>query len=162
MNKKLRHLIVALVLGTVFSFFIVGMKSTRSEETKKETAKEVPLLLSIADKFTRAKRPPVQFFHDTHAHALKQEGCQACHPSDEKGITSYSFPKKKMKKTKGRLPILTTPHVSAVIKNLPKARLPAKRVMCQQIQPQVRPSDPKVLSIPIFTTSILNLHRKIA
>jgi len=103
MNKKVWNLIVVIVLGTVFSFFIVGMNSTRSEETKKETAKEAPLLLSIADKFTGAERPPVQFFHDRHAHALKQEGCQACHAPDEKGNISYSFPKRKNEKNKKTL-----------------------------------------------------------
>ena len=70
MNKKLRHLIVAIVLGTVFSLLMGGLNSTRSDETKMKPAQEVPLLLSIANKFTGAERPPVQFFHDRHAHAL--------------------------------------------------------------------------------------------
>ncbi|HAX98534.1 MAG TPA: hypothetical protein DCY12_06530 [Candidatus Atribacteria bacterium] len=103
MNKKLWHLIVVLVFGTVFSLFFSGMNTTRSEETKKENAKEMPLLLSIASKFKATERPPVQFFHDRHANALVQEGCPACHSTDKNGNMSYTFPKNKNDKSKNTL-----------------------------------------------------------
>jgi len=83
MKKKLRRLIVVAWLGTVFFLFMGAVNSTMSDETKMQPAHEVPLLLSLANQFTGAERPPVQFFHDIHAHTLKQEGCQACHAPDE-------------------------------------------------------------------------------
>jgi hypothetical protein len=88
MNNRLRHRIVVMVLGTVFSLFMGAVNSTRSDEPKMKSTQEVPLLLSIANKFTGAERPPVQFFHDSHVNALKQEGCQACHAPDAKGNMS--------------------------------------------------------------------------
>jgi len=103
MNKKLRHLIVVMVLGTGFSLFIGAVNSTMSDEPKMKPAQEVPLLLSIANRFMGAERPPVQFFHDRHVNALKQEGCPACHAPDEKGNMSYSFPKIKNEKNKKTL-----------------------------------------------------------
>jgi hypothetical protein len=103
MNKNLWHLIVVLMFGTVFSLLIGGMNSTRSEETKMKPAQEVPLLLSIANKFKEVERPPVQFFHDMHANALKQEGCQACHSTDKNGNASYTFPQSKNDKNKKTL-----------------------------------------------------------
>ena len=103
MKKKLRHLIVVVVLGIVFSPFMGAVNSTISDQPKIKPAQEVPLLLSIANKFTEVERPPVQFFHDRHVHALKQEGCQACHAPDEKGNISYAFLKSKNEKNKKSL-----------------------------------------------------------
>lgn len=91
------------MLGTVSSLFMSAVNSTLSDETKIKPAQELPLLLSIANQFTGAERPPVQFFHDMHAHALKQEGCKACHAPDEKENISYSFPKSKNEKNKKTL-----------------------------------------------------------
>jgi len=103
MNRKRWHLIVVLVVGTVFSLSFGGMNTTRSEETKKGNAKEMPILLSIANKFKEIERPPVQFLHDRHANALVQEGCQACHITDKSGNISYTFPKDRNEKNKNTL-----------------------------------------------------------
>jgi hypothetical protein len=95
MNKKMRTSVVVIGIGIFFSLFIFASFNTWSQAQKTELQGETPLVLSIANKFTKTEKPAVLFFHDLHAHSLKQEGCQACHPSDEKGITSYSFPKNK-------------------------------------------------------------------
>ena len=77
--------------------------TTLSDQTKIKPTQEVPLLLSIANKFTGAERFPVTFFHDRHVIALSQEGCQTCHDPDKKGNNSYAFPRIKNEKNKKSL-----------------------------------------------------------
>lgn len=82
-------------VGIFFSFLVFGICSTWSQSPKPEVGEETPLVLSLADTFPGTTQPPVQFLHGLHTQALKPEGCGACHPSDEKRLTSFSFPKNK-------------------------------------------------------------------
>ena len=103
MNKKLWNLIWALMLGISFSLFIGSVNKIWPEEGKKENGKERPIVLSLSTKFKNVERPPVKFFHEKHTTALTQDGCQVCHPIDEKGNLSYAFPKRKIEKNKKTL-----------------------------------------------------------
>ena len=55
---------------------------------------ERPLFVAIPPQFESLKRAPVMFWHDKHAAALKEEGCEACHPKKE-GKFEFSFPKER-------------------------------------------------------------------
>ncbi|MBP1709668.1 MAG: cytochrome c class [Deltaproteobacteria bacterium] len=94
---------MAVALVTFFSLFMGDGNTTLSDQTKIKPTQEVPLLLSIANKFTGAERFPVKFFHDRHVIALPQEGCQTCHDPDKKGNNSYAFPRIKNEKNKKSL-----------------------------------------------------------
>ena len=54
-----------------------------------------PLYISISEVFRDLERPPVKFYHDRHARALEQEGCEECHLKDAADELIYSFPKQR-------------------------------------------------------------------
>jgi len=54
---------------------------------------ERTIYVSALDVFGNIERPPVKFNHDRHTAALEPEGCERCHPKDEKGALLFSFPK---------------------------------------------------------------------
>jgi len=51
------------------------------------------ILISIPDMFEDLKRAPVKFYHDKHTKALEPEGCDVCHPKDEKNKFVFTYPK---------------------------------------------------------------------
>jgi len=48
-------------------------------------------LITVVDAFGPLERPPVPFDHDKHTRALKSEGCEICHPTDDHGDVRFTF-----------------------------------------------------------------------
>lgn len=99
---------IAFCVG-ICSFFILGAmspqaedgtgpafdQSTQSISIPQNPAKPVDRLtfISIPKVFEKLERAPVKFNHDKHTAALEPEGCDRCHPKDEKGALLFTFPK---------------------------------------------------------------------
>ncbi len=105
MNKRRIISSVAAFLGIGF-FLFAGIKNLYSEEGKAgETGDAAPaekkaeeladrsVFISIPEIFKDLKRPPVKFNHDKHSRALEKEGCDKCHPRDNKEKLVFEFPK---------------------------------------------------------------------
>lgn len=61
------------------------------------------IFISIPDAFEDLDRAPVKFYHDKHALALEKEGCEKCHPRDEKNKFFFTFPKERDESNKDAL-----------------------------------------------------------
>ena len=101
MMKK-RHIFI-ISLGVCFIFLLGKIENICSEENETIKLKERPIYLSVSDLFKDIERPPVQFYHGKHADALKQKGCNVCHPADQEGNLVYTYPKVRDKKSKKSL-----------------------------------------------------------
>ncbi|MEW6163161.1 MAG: sulfate respiration complex hexadecaheme cytochrome HmcA [Nitrospirota bacterium] len=104
MVKKLLPLLII-----TFLFFLIfnGIKDIYSVEEKPKIEKRPEIKIKPENKigiahteiFDVLERPQVVFDHDKHVKALKEEGCEKCHPLDkEKGLILFEFPKKVEKK----------------------------------------------------------------
>jgi len=100
MKKNRRAHLIAIGLGICLFLLMGTTKSIFSEEQKATEAKEPVIFLSLSDLFKDVERPPVKFYHQTHAEALKEKGCGACHPADKDGILDYAYPKLRDEKSK--------------------------------------------------------------
>lgn len=51
--------------------------------------------ITVPPAFQKLERASVPFNHDKHTEALKEDGCQRCHPTGDKGVQLFTFPKVK-------------------------------------------------------------------
>ncbi|NQU09774.1 cytochrome c3 family protein [bacterium] len=51
------------------------------------------IYIAVPEAFTELKRAPVKFDHDRHTATLGGEGCDGCHPKNDKGEVLFTFPK---------------------------------------------------------------------
>ena len=63
-------------------------------QAKTEARTGRPLFIAVPPLFESLKRAPVMFWHDKHVEALKEEGCEVCHPK-KGGQFEFSFPKER-------------------------------------------------------------------
>jgi len=91
MKKRLTTCTFIIGAGICFFFFLGAVGSVHSEAEKAEKTIERPILISGVEMFEKLERPPVQFYHDRHTSALKEEGCGTCHPNDEKKKERFVF-----------------------------------------------------------------------
>ena len=82
---------------------IDATKQPVSGEGETETLVERPILITIPEIFGEIERPPVKFYHDKHAIALEDDGCNVCHPKDEKEKLLFTFPKERDEKSEDAL-----------------------------------------------------------
>ena len=66
--------------------------STDSQEQRAQWAKQYRFI-SIPDVFEQLERPPVKFYHEKHTIALEPDSCGHCHPRNEEGQFTFTFPK---------------------------------------------------------------------
>ena len=106
--KHMNRTQVAFCVGVCFLLMLAAMcspaengsgptfdQSTQFATTASDTAKAVDrfIFISIEKDFEKLERAPVRFNHDKHTAALEPEGCDRCHPKDEKGAILSTFPK---------------------------------------------------------------------
>jgi hypothetical protein len=77
-------------------------KKALSEEEAQQLLERF-IFVSIPDIFEDLKRAPVKFYHDKHTKALLPEGCDTCHPQDEKNKFIFTYPKVRDEKDKDAL-----------------------------------------------------------
>ena len=111
MNRRFTAFTMTIWMG-ICVFFLLGkmdvvraeeekveklgkMDVVRAEEEQVEKLIEIPIFISDTDVFEKMERPPVQFPHEKHSIALKEDGCGICHPRDEKkkGRFVFKYPK---------------------------------------------------------------------
>ena len=96
MNRKLIYLLVSLCY---LALIVYGLNAVYTVEATLHTKKvpaikpENKIAIAHTEIFGKLERPQVIFDHKKHEDAFKQEGCKACHPADEWGKLSFSFPK---------------------------------------------------------------------
>jgi hypothetical protein len=59
--------------------------------------------ITLSPVFRKLERALSPFNHDKHTAALQIEGCQACHPTGDKGIQLFTFPKVRDERSAKRL-----------------------------------------------------------
>lgn len=73
-------------------------KGPVSAEEKARQLVERPIFITVPEIFEELERAPVKFYHDKHAITLKEEGCDVCHPKDEKENLIFTYPKERDEK----------------------------------------------------------------
>ncbi len=107
--KKTFHeykgIIFALAVITGFAFLAAGCGvvaegtnlakkpaiEARLPESPAEVAIEQRIVMARSGPVEQLERPPVVFDHGRHVNALKDEGCQVCHPAGDEGTVTYEF-----------------------------------------------------------------------
>ncbi|MEI7437442.1 MAG: cytochrome c3 family protein [bacterium] len=64
-------------------------------QTQPDQMAERPVFVAIPAALEPLKRAPVLFWHDKHTAALKEDGCEACHPR-KAGQLEFTFPKQQV------------------------------------------------------------------
>ncbi|MEW6215163.1 MAG: cytochrome c3 family protein, partial [Nitrospirota bacterium] len=105
MKKKILFFVISISL---LLFIVYGLRYVYSTEAPvtpkevkpiKEIKPENKIGIAHTEIFEELERPQVIFDHDKHVKALKEQGCETCHPLDkEKGLILFEFPKKVEKK----------------------------------------------------------------
>ena len=97
----MRRTVLFLLIGVIYIILIaagLGMVYTVGETipVKELTITKPENKISIAhtEIFGKLERPQVIFDHKKHEEALKKEGCNTCHPMNDKKKLLFDFPKK--------------------------------------------------------------------
>lgn len=107
MKKKILFFVISISLLLFIVNGLRGVYSTEGPVAPKEVKPvreikpENKIGIAHTEIFEELERPQVIFDHNKHVKALKEEGCETCHPlNKEKGLIFFEFPKKVDKKDK--------------------------------------------------------------
>jgi len=99
----MRRTVLFLIIGVIYIILIatgLGMVYTAGEPVPaKEVVKpDNKIAIAHSEIFGKLERPQVIFNHKKHEEAFKNEGCNTCHPVNDKEKLLFNFPKKIEKK----------------------------------------------------------------
>ena len=83
LGKRCGLLVPLIVFGTT-----IGC-STSPEEARQVPASTI--VIGMPEQLGPLDRPPVEFDHGEHTTVLEEEGCEACHKTDEQGAMVFLF-----------------------------------------------------------------------
>lgn len=91
MSKKLLAFVMVVGVSVVMALFGITWSIQTDDKPSPAPANEKAIVISDTAPFQGLREPQVTFLHGKHVAALPEEGCAACHPSDEKDKGRYNF-----------------------------------------------------------------------
>ncbi len=92
-----RHFITLFVLLFIL---LVSLRIANAQTPELENKRSDIIYIDLPDVPDSENMQPVSFFHDRHTEALKEDGCNACHPQKPKKKDAFVFKFKRIKNSK--------------------------------------------------------------
>jgi len=111
MNRKWIFFLVSIAYLIMISYGLYSVYTVEATLRVKEPPKIKPenkIAIAHTEIFGKLERPQVIFNHGKHEEAYKKEGCNTCHPVNDKNKLIFDFPKKV--KGKGKTAVMKAFH----------------------------------------------------